>query len=48
MAQPTHTPPYTIEPVTAPEAPAIPAPGDDEAALLASISDLGIDVRVWA
>lgn len=48
MSQRTAATPYTIEPVTAPEAPDIPAPGGDEAALLASISDLGIDVRVWA
>lgn len=48
MSQRTSVTPYTIEPVTPADRPDIPAPRDDEAALLASIGDLGIDVRVWA
>lgn len=48
MSQRSAVPPYTIEPVTLPGQPDIPAPAGDEAALLSSLSALGIDVRVWA
>jgi hypothetical protein len=48
VTQPTQTHPYTIEPVTPADQPDLEAPSGDEVALLASISDLGIDVRVWA
>jgi len=47
MHQPTHAPPYAIEHVTSPEQPDLPAPDPDEDALLASVTGLGIDVRVW-
>lgn len=47
MSHSIQTCPYTVETITPADQPDIPAPGSDESALLASIGDLGIDVRVW-
>jgi len=47
MHQPTQAPPYTIEDVTGPGQPDLPSPDADEDAVLASIAETGIDVRVW-
>lgn len=46
MNQTTH-PPYAVEDVTAPGQPDLPAPDPDENDLIASVAELGIDVRVW-
>ena len=47
MNHSTQTCQYTVEAVTPADQPDLPAPGREETALLASIGDLGIDVRVW-
>ena len=47
MRQPTLEHAYAIEPVTGPGQPDLPAPDAEEDALLASVAELGLDVRVW-
>lgn len=50
MNQPTQTRPhpFEVEQVTPDDRPNLPAPQSEEIDLLASISNLGIDLRVWA